>query len=64
MELTATDYILLAYLNTNSVHTYRLAEILSLDRVDSWSRFSVPHLYYSLRRLKQQGLVEIEPKKR
>ena len=63
MELTATDYILLAYLNANAVHTYRLAEILALDRVDCWSRFSVPHLYYSLRRLKQQGLVEIELKK-
>ena len=62
MQLSSTDYILLAYLNTGSFYAYRLAEILRQESIDSWSQYSVPHLYYSLRRLLKNGLVEVEIK--
>jgi DNA-binding PadR family transcriptional regulator len=62
MKLNSTDYILLAYLKSSPLHVYRLAEILQDDGIDSWSQYSIPHLYYSLRRLKKDGLVEIKEK--
>ena len=62
MQLSSTDYILLAYLNTGPVYTYRLAEILREESIDSWSKYSVPHLYYSLRRLLKNGLVNVDTK--
>jgi len=60
MKLNPTDYILLAYLNSAPIYTYKLAEILEKDKIDAWGKYSIPHLYYSLRRLKTADLVSIE----
>ncbi len=63
MKLNPTDYIIMAYLKGSPMHVYKLSEILKKDKIDSWAQYSVPHLYYSLRRLKENGLVSIENKK-
>ncbi len=63
MKLNPTDYILLAYLNNSPVYAYHLQEILSQESVDTWCQYSIPHLYYSLRRLEKHGLVKSEQKK-
>ena len=62
MKLSSTDYILLAYLNSGPLYAYSLGEILRNDSVDTWSKYSIPHLYYSLRRLLKNGLVNMETK--
>jgi len=63
MNLTATDYILLAYLNSSALYAYRLNEILGDESVDSWCQYSIPHLYYSLRKLEKNGWAVSETKK-
>jgi DNA-binding PadR family transcriptional regulator len=63
MNLNPTDYIIMAYLKGAPMHVYKLSEVLKQDKIDSWAQYSVPHLYYSLRRLKENGLVSIEKKK-
>lgn len=63
MKLNPTDYIIMAYLKGAPMHVYKLSEILKQDKIDSWAQYSVPHLYYSLRRLKENGLVSVENKR-
>jgi DNA-binding PadR family transcriptional regulator len=63
MKLNPTDYIIMAYLKGSSMHVYKLSEILKQDKIDSWVQYSVPHIYYSLRRLRENGLVSIEKKR-
>lgn len=52
----------MAYLKSAPMHVYKLSEKLKEDKVDSWIQYSIPHIYYSLRRLKENGLVSVEIK--
>ncbi|HDS00838.1 MAG TPA: PadR family transcriptional regulator [candidate division Zixibacteria bacterium] len=62
MKLNPTDYIIMAYLKSAPMHVYKLSDKLKEDKVDSWIQYSIPHIYYSLRRLKENGLVSVEIK--
>ena len=62
MKLNPTDYIIMAYLKSAPMHVYKLSEKLKDDKVDAWIQYSIPHIYYSLRRLKDNGLVSVEIK--
>jgi len=53
----------MAYLKASPMHVYKLSEILNQEKIDSWAQYSLPHLYYSLRRLKEYGFVSVEKKK-
>ena len=60
MKLNPTDYIIMAYLKSSPMHVYKLSEKLKIDGIDAWAQYSVPHIYYSLRRLKNYDLVSVE----
>ena len=62
MKLTPTDYLLLAHLRAEPTYTYNLADKLHSEGVDLWCRFSDSHLYYTLRKLLKNNLVEVEVK--
>jgi len=60
MRITPTDLLLLALLSEAPSYGWELDEKLKTRRADLWAEYSRPHLYYSLRKLHQNGYVDLE----
>ena len=63
MRPTQTDYMILAYLKDGPEHGYRLIERMKKDNLKSVIGFSVPNIYYALRRLHATGAIKLKIKK-
>jgi len=64
MPITRADLIILAFLSENASHGWEIDKKLVEIGADYWAEYSRPHLYYSLRKLAREGLVELVKKER
>jgi DNA-binding PadR family transcriptional regulator len=54
---TKTDLLLLGLLHDRPMHGYELYRQIQAEGIDTWFHVSAPGVYYSLRKLRDQGLV-------
>ena len=64
MPITRTDLIILAFLSEHVSHGWEIDRKLTEIGANYWAEYSRPHLYYSLRKLEREGLVELVKKER
>ena len=58
MPITRTDLIILAFLSERPSHGWEIDRQLVQIGANFWAEYSRPHLYYSLRKLLREGLLE------
>lgn len=58
MPITRTDLIILAFLSERTSHGWEIDRQLIQIGANFWAEYSRPHLYYSLRKLLREGLLE------
>jgi DNA-binding PadR family transcriptional regulator len=64
MPITRTDLIILAFLSEKPSHGWEIDRQLVQMGANFWAEYSRPHLYYALRKLQEEGLLElVKPEK-
>ncbi len=58
MSITRTDLIILAFLSEQPAHGWDIDRRLIDIGADLWAEYSRPNLYYALRKLERNGLIE------
>ena len=58
MAITRTDLIILAFLSEQPAHGWDIDRRLVEMGADLWAEYSRPNLYYALRKLERDGLLE------
>ncbi len=60
MAFARTDLIILAFLSEQAAHGWDIDRQLVEMGADLWAEYSRPNLYYALRKLEREGLIEKE----